>query len=269
MVKRTHGEKTFNVFNVAFFVLVSLAVLLPVALVLKKSLDVAGQGELNLSIIPRQFSLVYYRIVLNDQGIYRPFLNSIYLTVVGTVLSVAFSAMGAYTLSKSKLPGQRIFMYLIVIAMMFSGGLMPLYLVVRGLKLINSLNGLIALTLINGWNMILIRNFYHGLPPSLAESAMLDGAGEFAVFRMIVVPLSMPVIAAIALFTGVGYWNMFFYVVIFITKPALYTFQVKLNEIISVQQQMETQIDQIMSSTNATRGNINSEGLPRRSSSSP
>jgi len=261
VVRRTRAEKIFNVCNIAFFTLVSLAVLLPVALVLKKSLDVAAQGELNLSLIPREFSLVYYRLVLKDQGIYRPFLNSIYLTIVGTVLSVIFTAMGAYTLSKSRLPGQRIFMYLIVIAMMFSGGLMPLYLVVRALKLINRLNGLIALTLINGWNMILIRNYYRSLPASLAESAMLDGAGEFTVFRQIVVPLSMPVIAAIALFTGVGYWNMFFYVVIFITKPHLYTFQVKLNEIISVQQQMETQIDQIMSSTNATRGNINSEGV--------
>lgn len=261
MVRRTRGEKIFNVFNIAFFVLVSLAVLLPVGFVLKKSLDVAGQGDLNLTIIPREFSIVYYRIVLQNQGIYRPFLNSIYLTVVGTALAVIFQAMGAYTLSKSRLPGQRIFMYMIVIAMMFSGGLMPLYLVVRALKLTNKLNGLIALTLINGWNMILIRNYYHSLPSSLAESAMLDGAGEFTVFRRIVVPLSMPVIAAIALFTGVGYWNMFFYVVIFITKPQFYTFQVKLNEIISVQQQMETQIDQMMSSTTATRGNLNSEGV--------
>jgi len=261
VVRRTRGEKIFNVFNIAFFVLVSLAVLLPVGFVLKKSLDVAGQGDLNLTIIPREFSIVYYRIVLQNQGIYRPFLNSIYLTVVGTALAVIFQAMGAYTLSKSRLPGQRIFMYMIVIAMMFSGGLMPLYLVVRALKLTNKLNGLIALTLINGWNMILIRNYYHSLPSSLAESAMLDGAGEFTVFRRIVVPLSMPVIAAIALFTGVGYWNMFFYVVIFITKPQFYTFQVKLNEIISVQQQMETQIDQMMSSTTATRGNLNSEGV--------
>lgn len=261
MVRRTRAEKIFNVFNIAFFVLVALAVLLPVGFVLKKSLDVAGQGDLNLSIIPREFSLVYYRLVLSDQGIYRPFLNSIYLTIVGTALAVTFQAMGAYTLSKRTLPGQRIFMYMIVFSMMFSGGLMPLYLVVRALKLTNKLNGLIAITLINGWNMILIRNYYHSLPASLAESATLDGAGEFTVFRRIVVPLSMPVIAAIALFTGVGYWNMFFYVVIFITKPQFYTFQVKLNEIISVQQMMETQIDQMMSSTTATRGNLNSEGV--------
>lgn len=261
MVRRTRGEKIFNVFNIALFVLVTLAVLLPVGFVLKKSLDVAGQGDLNLSIIPREFSLVYYRLVLSDQGIYRPFLNSIYLTIVGTVLAVTFQTMGAYTLSKRTLPGQRIMMYMIVFSMMFSGGLMPLYLVVRALKLTNKLNGLIAITLINGWNMILIRNYYHSLPASLAESATLDGAGEFTVFRRIVVPLSMPVIAAIALFTGVGYWNMFFYVVIFITKPQYYTFQVKLNEIISVQQMMETQIDQMMSSTTATRGNLNSEGV--------
>jgi len=129
------------VFNVAFFVLVSLAVLLPVGFVLKKSLDVAGQGDLNLTIIPREFSLIYYRLCCRTRAIYRPFLNSIYLTVVGTVLSVVFNAMGAYTLSKSKLPGQRIFMYMIVFAMMFSGGLMPLYLVVRALKLTNKLNG--------------------------------------------------------------------------------------------------------------------------------
>lgn len=248
-------------FNISLFVLVSIVVLVPVGFVLRKSLDAAGQLDVGLSLIPREFSLVYYRLVLRDQGIYRPFLNSIYLTVVGTVLSVVFTAMGAYTLSKSNLPGQRIFMYMIVFSMMFSGGLMPLYLVMRALKLTNKLNGLIALTLVNGWNMILIRNYYHSLPASLAESAMLDGAGEFTVFRRIVVPLSMPVIAAIALFTGVGYWNMFFYAVIFITRPELYTFQVKLNEIISVQQQMETQIDAIMSTANVSRGNLNPEGV--------
>jgi putative aldouronate transport system permease protein len=261
MIRMTRAEKIFNVFNVFFFFIVSVAILLPVAFVLKKSFDVGAAGQLNLSIIPREFSTLYYNVVLHDQGIYRPFLNSIYLTVVGTLLSVIFNAMGAYTLSKPNLPGQRILMYLIVVAMMFSGGLLPLYLVVRALKMTNKLNGLIALTLINGWNMILIRNFYNSLPASLGESAMLDGAGEFTIFRRIVVPLSTPVIAAISLFTGVGYWNTFFYAVIFITKPELYTFQVKLQQIISVQQMMETQFDQMMGSTNASRGNLNSEGV--------
>jgi putative aldouronate transport system permease protein len=261
MIRRTRAESIFNVFNVTFFLLVSVAVLLPVLLVLKKSLDVGAIGELNLSIIPREFSLLYYQVVLSDQGIYRPFLNTIYITVAGTLLSVLFNAMGAYTLSKPRLPGQRVLMYLIVVAMMFSGGLLPLYLVVRGLKLTNKLNGLILVTLINGWNMILIRNFYNSLPASLGESAMLDGAGEFTIFRRIVLPLSAPVIAAIALFTGVGYWNTFYFAVIFISRPELYTFQVKLQQIISVQQQMETQFDQMMGSTNATRGNLNSEGV--------
>ncbi len=257
----TRAEKIFNVANVSLFVLVSAAILLPVGYVLKKSLDAAGLGDIGLSLIPRELSLIYYRVVLRDQGIYRPFLNSIYLTVVGTAASMLFNAMGAYTLSRRNLPGRRLFIYLIVVSMMFSGGLMPLYLVVRALKLTNSLNGLIIITLINGWNMILIRNYYYSLPASLAESAMLDGAGEFTVFRRIVIPLSMPVIAAIALFTGVGYWNLFFYAVIFITKPEYYTFQVKLNEIISVQQMMESQFDQILGSTDASRKNLNAEGV--------
>ncbi len=260
-MRRTTGEKIFGAANTTFLVLFSLAVLLPVAFVLKKSLDVAGAGQLGLSLVPREISLLYYRIVLADQGIWRPFLNSVYLTLVGTAVSVLFTAMGAYTLSRRDLPGRRLFIYMIVVSMMFSGGLVPLYLVVRALRLINKINGLIVVTFINGWNMILIRNYYYTIPPSLSESARMDGAGELLVFRTIVLPLALPVIAAIALFTGVGYWNMFFQAVIFINSPQRYTFQVKLQEMISVQQNMETQFDQMAGVTAEMRRNLNAEGV--------
>ncbi|MFP4384727.1 MAG: carbohydrate ABC transporter permease [Spirochaetia bacterium] len=198
--------------------------------------------------------------MVSDKGIYRPFLNSIYITTVGTLVALTFNAMGAYTLSKRDLPGNRIFIYMIVITMMFSGGLVPLYLVVKAVGLIDKINGLILMSFVNGWNMILIRNYYWSIPSSLPESARMDGANEFIIFSRIIIPLSKPVLAAIALFTGVGYWNMFFHAVIFINSPEKYTFPVKLNEMIVVKREMVHQFEQMAGGAMDTQ-NLNIEGV--------
>jgi len=260
-VKMSRGEKIFNVFNLFLLLLLTLMILIPVGFVAKKSLDIGARGELNLSLIPRQFSVLYYRMILTDRGVWRPFLNSVIITVFGTMLAMLLNSMGAYTLSKRELPGSKFFVYLIVVTMMFSGGLVPLYLVVVKLGLYNRLINLIILGSVNGWYMILIRNFYWSIPSSLPESARMDGAGEFVVFSRIIIPLSTPVMAAIALFTGVGYWNTFFHAVIFMGDPMKYTFPVKLREMISVQQALtEGQLEMALAGTGSMQ-NINVEGL--------
>ena len=262
-MKMSTGEKIFNVFNLIFLLLLVLAVILPVLFVLKKSLDIGARGELNLSLIPRQFSLIYYNMILNDPGIFRPVLNSMYITVVGTIASLIVNAMGAFTLSRRDLPGNRILIYFILVTMMFSGGLVPLYLVVINIGLYNRLNTLILLGLVNGWHMILIRNFYWSIPASLSESAKMDGASDFLVFRRIIIPLSMPVLAAIALFTGVGFWNTFFNAVIFMSDPMKYTLPVKLREMIAVTSSLtEGQLEMAMGSASGDmRSQITTEGV--------
>lgn len=260
-IKMSRGEKIFAVFNLLMMAVFLLMIIFPVGFVLKQSLDIGARGELNLSLIPREFSLLYYQMILTDPGIFRPFLNSIYLTVVGTIVAMVINSMGAYTLSKRDLPGNRIMIYIILITMMFSGGLVPLYLVVVRLGLYNRLNTLILIAIVNGWYMILIRNFYWSIPASLSESALMDGAGDFVIFTRIIIPLSKPVLAAIALFTGVGYWNTFFHAVIFMSDPLKYTLPVKLRELISITTTLtEGQLEMALGA-GAMRDQVSAEGV--------
>lgn len=260
-MKMSRGEKLFAVINLTLMAVFLLMIVLPVGFVLKQSLDIGARGELTLSLIPREFSLLYYRMILTDPGIFRPVLNSTYLTIVGTLVAMVVNAMGAYTLSKRSLPGNRIMIYIILITMMFSGGLVPLYLVVVRLGLYNRLNTLILLGMVNGWHMILIRNFYWSIPASLSESALIDGAGDMAIFTRIIIPLSKPVLAAVALFTGVGYWNTFFHAVIFMGDPLKYTLPVKLRELIAITTTLTEGQMEMALGAGALRDQVSAEGV--------
>ncbi|HPJ21743.1 MAG TPA: carbohydrate ABC transporter permease, partial [Clostridia bacterium] len=231
MLKRSLGEKVFNVFNLIGFFLFTLLMLIPITFVIKTSLDVSPVGELQLSLLPQEPSLLFYRLVIQDESVWRPFMNSIIVTVLGTSFSMLINALGAYTLSKKELPGSRFFIYfLIIIPMLFGGGIVPSYLLIRALGLIDTLPVLFVPNMASGWNMILIRNYYWSIPQSLGESARIDGAQEFTVFFKIILPLSKPVLSAIALFTGVGYWNTFMAAVLYIRDSRKYTFPVKLDK---------------------------------------
>lgn len=233
MLKRSTGDKVFNVLNILGFFIFTVMMLLPIIFVLKQSLDIGIAGELNISLIPKEWSAMYYKMVVTEESVYRPFFNSVYITVVGTSSSLLVNTIGAYTLSKRELPGNKFFIYyLIIIPMLFGGGLIPTYLLMRALGFIDRYAVLIVPMMASGWNMILIRNYYWSIPNSLSESARIDGAEEFTVFFRIILPLAKPVIAAIALFTGVGFWNTFMAAIIYMRDPQKYTFPVKLREMI-------------------------------------
>jgi putative aldouronate transport system permease protein len=259
-MKLSKGEKIFSIANVIIMAAFIAVIMVPLLFVVKKSFDVGGATP-GLSLIPKKVSLVYYKMILTNKGIYKPFMNSAYITIVGTILSVFLEALGAYALSKRDLPGHKIFTYMILITMMFSGGLVPLYLVVKGLGLIDKLSALIIPSCVSAWNIILIRNYYFSIPESLVEAAKIDGAQEHTVFFRIILPLSMPIMATIALFTGVGYWNTFFNSVIFINSPTKFTFPVKLYEMIVVQEQMIEKFDALAGNAELMRQNLNAEGV--------
>jgi putative aldouronate transport system permease protein len=262
MIRPSRGERIFARINTAFLVLFGLAILFPVVYVLKTSLDKAAAGDLTLSIIPREFSLFYYRMVLSDASILRPFLNSIVLTAIGTVVSLGLETMGAYPLSKKELPGNRLIIYLLVLTMMFSGGLIPFYILVRSLKMIDRFPWVLILPFcISAWNLILLRNYYASIPASLIESARIDGASEFRTFTAIALPQSLPVVAAIGLFTGVNYWNTFFNAIIFINSPAKYTFAVKLREMLALQITMLNESQRTLADSLDMNKGINTESL--------
>lgn len=242
MLTRSTGEKIFNVFNLLFFFLFGCLIMVPILFVLKNSFDISLAGEINLSLWPKTWSLIYYEMVVKDESVYRPFMNSAFITIVGTSGALLVNSIGAYTLSKRELPGSGIFVYFLVIfPMLFSGGTVPTFLLMRSLGFIDKFSALIVPALASGWNMILIRNFYQAIPKSLSESARMDGAQEFTVFTKIILPLSKPVLAAIGLFTGVGFWNTFMAAIIYMRDPKKYTFPVKLREMISLQSDRSTQ----------------------------
>ncbi len=237
----TTGHRIFRFFNALFLFLVALTMLIPMMSVLKDSLDLAPRSELRLSLIPREFTTTYYRMVFNDASIYRPFLNSVLITAVGTTLSLVVNSLAAYTMSRRDIRGGTFFVYfLVIIPMVFGGGgIVADFVWFRALGILNSYAVMILPMVAAGFYMIIIRTFYWSIPFSLTESAQLDGASEFTIFLKIIAPLSKAVFAAIALFAGVGYWNNWLYALMFVHNPRLYPFPVKLRSMMFLTQDAE------------------------------
>ena len=262
-LKRSRGEKIFNVINIIGFGLFSIVLLVPMVYILRQSLDV-GVGRAALTLWPDKASLVYYKMVLTDKGVYGPLWNTVVITVLGTAGGLLVNALGAYTLSRKDYAPNRFFVYyLVIIPMLFSGGTIPTFLLMKELNLLNTLAVCIIPGLASGWNMVLIRNYYNSIPQSLTEAATIDGASEFYIFGKIILPLSKPVLAAIALFTGVGCWNIFTPAIMYNSDPTKITFAVKLREMIAVQEDMSRQFEQMMHSLgmNSASNNLTTEGL--------
>lgn len=262
-MKRTTGEKVFNVFNLFGFFLFSIILLVPFLYIIRQSLDV-GAVKAGLALWPSDVSLVYYKMILQDKGVYQPLWNTVIITVVGTLGGVLINASAAYTMSRPDYKPNRFLVYfLVIVPMLFSGGTIPTFLLLKNLNLLNTLAVCIIPTWASGWNIVLIRNYYRSIPESLTEAATIDGASEFYIFTRIILPLSKPVIAAIALFTGVGYWNVFTPALMYNSDPSKYTFAVKLREMIAVQEDMSKQFEAMMQAMNMSTGEtaLTNEGL--------
>jgi putative aldouronate transport system permease protein len=182
---------------------------------------------------PRDFTFENYKIVFQDKRILNGFFISISRTVIGTFLSVLLTAIFAYGLSKKELIGRNYYMIFCIITMFFSGGLIPTFLLVRELGLMNSFWVMIIPGLISVWNMIIFRTFFQSLPAGLEESAKMDGCGYWGIFFRVVLPLSGPVVATLSLFTAVYHWNDWFLPSIYISDPNLLPIQTTLQQILS------------------------------------
>ena len=207
-----HLKKTwFDYFLVLFFVMILIVTLYPFLNVLAISFNDATDTLRNVNfIIPRQFTLYNYNYVFKEGGILMPLLLSIAKTVVGTVVGVISTAMLAYVLSRRDFVFQKLFTIMFVITMYVGGGLIPEYLLImRTLHLGNNFLVYILPGLLWVYNMILVRSYIDGLPMALQEAAKLDGANDFQIWYIVIMPLCAPVIATIALFYAVGQWNSF------------------------------------------------------------
>ncbi|HPB16197.1 MAG TPA: carbohydrate ABC transporter permease [Clostridia bacterium] len=231
MLKRSLGEKIFNIFNLLGMLIFTVIIVVPVLFVFRNSFELSETSTATLRLWPEQFSLVFYGMVIKDESVYRPLMNSVFVTIVGTPLTLLVNALGAYTMSKRELPGKNFFAYyMVIIPMLIGGGTIPGFLLIRALGMIDTLWAIIIPGLASGWNMTLIRNYYWSIPNELTESARIDGASEMTIFVKIILPLSKPVLSALGLLTGIGLWNTFYAAMIYIRTPSKWTFPVKIRE---------------------------------------
>ncbi|NHN32519.1 carbohydrate ABC transporter permease [Paenibacillus agricola] len=189
---------------------------------------------------PIDISWQAYRIVFNDPSIMRAYGNTFLYTSLGVVINLCMTSLCAYPLSRKGFWGRSVFSLLIAFTMFFDGGLIPRFMVVNELGMINTMWALLLPTAINVWYMILMRTFFQGIPDSLHESANIDGAGELRIFLRIVLPLSTPVIATMILFYAVGHWNAFFAALIYLNDKDLFPLQIILRNIV-IQGDMSSQ----------------------------
>lgn len=227
-------EKIFNTANVIFMVFFLAIIALPlwniVALSFNDATDAARGG---IYFWPREFSLESYYTVFEDSAIYKAFVISVAKTVIGVVLHTALTAMVAYGMSCRNLMGRKIYMNMGILTMFVSGGMIPTFLLFKELGLLNNFWVYIIPVLFSFYDMVILMNFFRSIPFSLEESAMMDGANPFIIFVKIILPLSLPVLATIALFHGVFQWNDYMTANIYVDDRSLYPLQMLLFRIVS------------------------------------
>lgn len=217
----------------SILIILGLITLLPMMNVLAISLSKAHAIFQNpMMIVPQSFTLEAYKYIFDTPVLVTSFGITVFVTVVGTFLNLVFTISSAYGLSKTDIPGHRYLMWIVIIPMLLGAGLIPTYLLLKALGLINSIWVLIIPGLVAPFNLILMRNFFWSIPESLEESARIDGASDLQVLWRIVIPLSKPVIATIGLFYGVAHWNDFFTGLFFINDNTKWPLQVVLRSII-------------------------------------
>lgn len=234
MHRLSMGDRLFDAVNVTFMIIVCFVTLYPFMYVVSSSLSdpsllIQHRGMLWL---PVGFNLDAYQSVFNNPMIRTGYMNTLFLVVVGTTLNVFMTALGAYVLSRQHVMWRNLLMFLIVFTMFFSGGLIPNYLLVMKLGMVNSLAALIFPTMISAFNLIIMRTSFQALPIALEESAKIEGANDFTVLFRIILPLSMPVVAVMILFYGVTHWNAWFHAAIYLRSRDLYPLQLILREIL-------------------------------------
>ncbi len=233
MVMRTKGEKIFAVFNYVFLAALGLATLYPFIYTLSMSLSTTAEAaRAGLHLYPKEISLMSYKMVFNNKEIIGAYRNTIFRTVFGVGLTLLITSMFSYALSRSYMPLKRLFTFYTVFTMMFTGGLIPTYLLIKNLGLIDNRLVYILPGMVTAYNVIIMKNFFNSIPDSLAESAKIDGANEIIILFKIFIPLSKPVMATIALWAAVHHWNAWFDAMLYINTNTKLVVQIILRRIV-------------------------------------
>ncbi|MEE3481108.1 MAG: carbohydrate ABC transporter permease [Lachnospiraceae bacterium] len=221
---------TFDVVNVIVFTLIALIVIIPLWKVIVDSFNAVGVYQFKLW--PTDPTFDGYKTIFTTQKLFRPFINSVVTTILGTLVGLIMSTLGGYVLNQYDMPGRNAFSYFLLFTMIFSGGMIPEYLVMKQLGLVDSMWILVVKHGMNVYNLVLMKNFFEGIPASLYEAAELDGCTPMGIFFKIVLPLSKAALASIGLMFAVTVWNDYSTVQIYITDPNQVNFQYQLRVMI-------------------------------------
>lgn len=214
-IGRVKSDMVFHIINYSVFFLIALIMLYPFLSVLKDSFTIYKNAG---GILIPQFSVDAYLYVLNGNGLLRSFFTTVSVVIAATALHLAVTITAAYPLSRKHFVGRKVFLVYIIITFLFNGGLIPVYLLMKDLGLKNNLLIYILPGATSAYNLVIVKNFFQGIPDSIEESAKMDGASNFIVFLKIFIPLSMPIIAVVALWVAVGKWNDWFTGELYIQK---------------------------------------------------
>lgn len=234
---RTVSGTIFDVANYLFLGMFAIAAILPFIYVISGSF--ATDAELTkraVFLIPETFSIAAYEFIFSTNTILKSIGVSMYVTIIGTAVNLFFTVTMAYPLARRSLMGRNTVLNLVVFSMLFGGGMIPTYLVIRELSLLDSYWALILPGAISAFNLIIVKNFFQELPPGLEEAAKIDGCTELGLLWRIVLPLSKPVLATFTLFYAVGHWNDFFAALLYINNPEKWPLQVLLRQIVLLSQ---------------------------------
>lgn len=221
-IKRHTGDYITDAVIYAVLILLAVVTLYPFLTTLAISFnDADDTARGGITVFPRSFTIENYKVIFTNQGLFQSYAITVLRTLIGGTASTFMTGMFAYGMSKSHLKGRKVYMALCVVSMYFSGGLIPFYLLIKNLHLTNNFLVYIIPNLISVYNMIIMMTYFRSIPPGLEESAKIDGANQLKIFTRIILPVSAPIIATIALFNGVFQWNSWFDASLYITKQNL------------------------------------------------
>ena len=251
LVKDTKTDRLFMIFTYIFVILSVLIVLYPLIYIVSASIsDPQAVNSGKMYLFPKGVTMEGYKIILENNSIWRGYLNTIYYTVLGTSINLLVTLPAAYALSRADFYGHKVFTSFMLVTMFVSGGLIPSYLLIKNLGMLNTVWALVIPGAVSVYNIVVTRTFFQStIPREMGEAAIIDGCSDFKLFWTIILPLSTPIIAVMALFYGVGHWNGFFSALIYLSDKTMYPLQMVLREILVLQD----------FSSNATNGSMTGE----------
>jgi putative aldouronate transport system permease protein len=241
--RRSKEDKVFDMINIILVAIMVVLVVYPLYFIVIASISNPNMiYEGKVWFLPRDITFEGYQRIFSDSKIWLGYKNSIIYTFVGTIINVSFTLMAAYALSRKDLYGRNLIMFLFLFTMFFSGGLIPTYLVVKDLGLLNTMWALILPKAVAVWNVIVARTYFQtSIPDEMLEAAKMDGCSDAKFFWKIVLPLSKPIVAVMVLFYAVGHWNSYFDALIYLNNENLYPLQLILRNIL-IQNEASTQM---------------------------